>query len=418
MVAATQDQARYAGTLIRVRYEAGAPRVFSADTAKDAVGPPRFLWPVDSCVGDPDRAIADAPVRIERTYATADRNHNQLEPHVTTAVWDDGATLTLYDTTQFVFGTKRLVSIVLGVPPEKVNVVSRSLGGGFGGKAYVWPHTLLAAVAAKVVERPVTLELSRAQMYSMAGHQAASVQTVALGASEDGRLAGIRHESITPTAVFDDYIEYAALVSRHRGLPEVVGESDYAPVEESAGPKATFSFAAVFAEVRVDPDLGIVRLNRFTGAYDAGRIINPRTARSQAIGGIIWGAGQALLERSETDPWVARYVSRNLSGYVVPSNADIPPLDVVFVGDFDEDAGLLGAKGLGELTATSVAPAIANAVYHATGTRVVDLPITLEKLLQPMEGSPLPLDERAEARATIDSRLRTPRCFASSGAGN
>src|SRR5258708_30692560 len=173
-------------------------------------------------------------------------------------------------------------------------------------------------------------------------------------------------------------ISYAELLGRN-GLSSLTGDGNYDPIAE--GPKAVFSFSAVFAEVRVDPDLGIVRLNRFVGAYDAGRILNPKTARSQAIGGIIWGVGQALLEQSETDPALARFMNRNYSGYLVPTNADIPALDVLFVGGFDEEASPLGAKGLGELTAVSVAPAIANAVYHATGKRVRDLPIAMEKLL-------------------------------------
>jgi xanthine dehydrogenase YagR molybdenum-binding subunit len=175
-------------------------------------------------------------------------------------------------------------------------------------------------------------------------------------------------------------ITYAELLARN-GLATLVADGDYDPVEEAQGPKAIFSFSAVFAEVRVDPDFGLVRLSRFVGAYDAGRIINPKTARSQAIGGIIWGVGQALLEQSETDPVMGRFLNRNYSGYLVPTNADIPKLDVLFAGEFDEEASPLGAKGLGELTAVSVAPAIANAVYHATGKRVRDLPITLEKLL-------------------------------------
>ena len=91
--------------------------------------------------------------------------------------------------------------------------------------------------------------------------------------------------------------------------------------------------------------------------------------------------GQALLEQSETDPVLGRFLNRNYSGYLVPTNADIPALDVLFVGEFDGEASPLGAKGLGELTAVAVAPAIANAVYHATGKRVRDLPITVEKLL-------------------------------------
>ena len=150
---------------------------------------------------------------------------------------------------------------------------------------------------------------------------------------------------------------------------------------DKLGSKAVFSFSAVFAEVRVDPDLGVVRLNRFLGAYDCGRVLNPKTARSQAIGGIIWGIGQALLERSDTDPATGRFVNRNYSGYLVPTSADVPKLDAILVGDFDGEASPNGAKGLGELTSVSVAPAIANAIYHATGKRLRSVPITVEDLL-------------------------------------
>jgi xanthine dehydrogenase YagR molybdenum-binding subunit len=221
---------------------------------------------------------------------------------------------------------------------------------------------LLAARAAR--EKAVELALTGRDA-PFAG--AVSAETIVA----DGRL------TLTKT---NRNIAYAELLARN-GLSSVAGDGSYDPVEEVNSPKAIFSFSAVFAEVRVDPDLGLVRLNRFVGAYDAGRIINPKTSRSQAIGGIIWGVGQALLEQSETDPASGQFINRNYSGYLVPSNADIPELDVLFVGGFDEEASPLGAKGLGELTAVSVAPAIANAVYHATGKRIRDLPITLEKLL-------------------------------------
>ena len=214
VVAETLDQAVYAGTFVAIEYQSQPPVVFGPATAKDAVDPPRFLWPVATTVGDANTAIADSVVTIERTYSTADRHHNQMEPHVTTAVWDTDGTLTLYDPSQHIFGERELVSIVLGVPLEKINVVCHFLGGGFGGKAYVWPHTLLAALAAKQLQRPVRLQLSRAQMYSMVGHQPATIQTITLGADRDGKLAGIHHESISPTSVFDNYIEYAALSSR------------------------------------------------------------------------------------------------------------------------------------------------------------------------------------------------------------
>ena len=216
VVAATLDQATYAGTLIKVAYETHPPVVFDLRTAmEDAVEPPQRMWPLSSSVGDADRAIAGAAVKIEQTYTMSDRHHNPMEPHATLAVWDGDGSLTLYDSTQMVVGTKKLVSLVLGIPEEKINVVCEFLGGGFGGKSWSWPHTLLAALAAKVVNRPVRLQLSRAQMYSMVGHQAGTVQTIALGASSDGNLSGIRHDSINPTSMFDDYVEYAAMASRH-----------------------------------------------------------------------------------------------------------------------------------------------------------------------------------------------------------
>jgi xanthine dehydrogenase YagR molybdenum-binding subunit len=630
VVAETLDQAAYAGTLINITYESEQSVVFEPQMVSGAIVPSQRMWPLSSAVGDADEAIAEAAVKIERTYTMPDRHHNPMEPHATLAVWEEDGTLTLYDSTQMVVGTKKISSLVLGIPEEKVNVVCEFLGGGFGGKSWSWPHTLLAAVAARVVKRPVRLQLTRAQMYAMVGHQPATVQTIALAADRNGKLTGIRHDSANPTSVFDDYVEYAAMASRHlwrapggistshrvvhvnrntpvvlrapmeaqghfalecamdelayatgvdpvelrlrndtdtdpysgrpfstralgrcliegaalfgwdkrtseprsmrdggyfigqgvaaaiythwrwpgkarvtlngegsalveaaahdigtgtytimaqvaadalglrpdrvtvrlgdtrlpeshpaigsataanataavmlaaraargkavglaltgrdapfaRATPDdvvaadgrlslstknlnityaellarnrlstLVGEADYNPIEEANGPKAIFSFSALFAEVRVDPDLGIVRLNRFVGAYDAGKIINPKTARSQAIGGIIWGVGQALLEQSETDPHLARFLHQNYSGYLVPTNADIPHLDVIFAGEFDTEASPLGAKGLGELSAVSVAPAIVNAIYHATGKRIRDLPVTVEKLL-------------------------------------
>jgi len=142
-----------------------------------------------------------------------------------------------------------------------------------------------------------------------------------------------------------------------------------------------YTFGAVFVEVRVDAELAIPRVTRCVGAYSAGRIINPKTARSQMTGGMIWGIGQALLERSETDGELGRFLSKNLAGYLVPVNADIGQLEAYFVDEVDRHASALGAKGIGELGATGVAAAVANAVYHATGVRVRDLPIAPERLL-------------------------------------
>src|SRR4029077_19351778 len=109
VVAATLDPATPGGTLIRIEYEAQRPVVFDQQTAKDAVDPPQFLWPVASSVGDAEKAIAAATVKIEQMYTTSDRHHNQMEPHATTAVWDADGTLPLYETTQHIFGAKELV---------------------------------------------------------------------------------------------------------------------------------------------------------------------------------------------------------------------------------------------------------------------------------------------------------------------
>ena len=174
----------------------------------------------------------------------------------------------------------------------------------------------------------------------------------------------------------------AAMV-RRSGQEAIVADGAWSPGGRGFGasPYAMYTFGAVFVEVRVDAELAIPRVTRCVGAYSAGRIINPKTARSQMTGGMIWGIGQALLERSETDGELGRFLSKNLAGYLVPVNADIGQLEAYFVDEVDRHASALGAKGIGELGATGVAAAVANAVYHATGVRVRDLPIAPERLL-------------------------------------
>lgn len=164
-----------------------------------------------------------------------------------------------------------------------------------------------------------------------------------------------------------------------------VGSSEAVSVEAewspSDSPKAIYSFGAIFVEVRVDEAIPIPRVSRVVAVYSAGRIINPKTARSQMTGGIIWGIGQALLERSETDPVLGRFLSKNLAGYLLPVNADVPDIDASFVEEFDPETGPLGARGVGELGAVGIGAAIANAVFHATGRRVRELPIRPEHLI-------------------------------------
>jgi xanthine dehydrogenase YagR molybdenum-binding subunit len=142
------------------------------------------------------------------------------------------------------------------------------------------------------------------------------------------------------------------------------------------------AFGAVFAEVGVDPDLGETRVRRIVGAYGAGRIVNPKTTRSQCIGGMIGGIGMALMEHSVVDTRNGRVPNANLAEYAVPVHADAPPvMDVILVEENDPHVNPLGVKGVGEIAMVGVAPAITNAIYHATGRRVRTLPVTPDKLL-------------------------------------
>ncbi len=133
--------------------------------------------------------------------------------------------------------------------------------------------------------------------------------------------------------------------------------------------------------MRVDPDLGIIRISRLVGVFDCGRVLNAKTARSQLIGGITFGVGMALLEETHVDAASGRIVNANVAEYLLPVNADIPAIDAIVVPNDDHLSNAIGAKGIGELPMVGGAAAIANAVYHATGVRVRKVPIRIEDVL-------------------------------------
>lgn len=173
---------------------------------------------------------------------------------------------------------------------------------------------------------------------------------------------------------------YAQLIERLGGQP-VEATASAARDPETARKYAMHAFGAVFVEVAVDPDLAIVRVRRVVGAYGAGRIVNPRLAASQCTGGMVGGIGMALMERTVLDPRNGRPVNAHMADYLVPVNLDIGSLEVEFVEEIDPHVNPLGVKGLGEIALVGVAPAIANAVFHATGKRLRELPIRIETLL-------------------------------------
>jgi xanthine dehydrogenase YagR molybdenum-binding subunit len=594
VLAETLEQAQYAAALVTATYtDIGIPLMFGEGEDIAPTGGHTFDS-VDGVKGDAEAAVANSDTVVSASYTTADRHHSAIEPSATVAWWEDDQ-VTVHSSVQSAALTLQTIALAFEVPGENVRVVCPYVGGGFGSKGYVWPHTLLATGAARASGRPVKLVMTRAQMFSLSGHQPATAQTVTLGASADGKLTVIRHSSVNAAARVDQYTEFTtsastwlydspvidthvrvqeldrpqptamraphegpgvfalesamdelahelrmdpvelrllnqpdrnpltgqpfstrslvecirrgaeqfgwaerrpemrdgddlvgwgmavATMSTFRnqssarirvgsdghvvvetgmqeigsGLPAMVqaaaseilgcdpadvevthGDSTLPPhtgtmgsmstgalgsaVQEAAGavmeklraqpgqsladlvgasglefveaegrwePDAESgrysiqTYGAVFVEVRVDADLGLVRVPRIVAVYGAGRIINQLGAHSQMTGGIIWGYGQALLEKSVMEPNLGRFLSRNLAGYVLPVNADIGSIEVSFVDEEDRIASPIGAKGIGELGATGVSAAIANAVFHATGRRVRDLPIRIHDLL-------------------------------------
>jgi len=192
--------------------------------------------------------------------------------------------------------------------------------------------------------------------------------------AKDGRLALTSDSSKSET--------YGALLAR-AGMKEVEASFDM-QFNDREKTHSSHSFGAHFAEVRVDPDFGEVRVTRFTGVFDIGRAMNMKTAKSQMIGGIVMGIGMALMEATVMDTNFGRFVNQDLAEYHVPVNADIPAINVHLLDSFDSHASPIGAKGAGEIGIVGVAAAIANAVYHATGVRVRELPITPDKLIASM----------------------------------
>jgi xanthine dehydrogenase YagR molybdenum-binding subunit len=172
---------------------------------------------------------------------------------------------------------------------------------------------------------------------------------------------------------------YTEILQQHQ-MASISSQEQVKPEEENEK-FTSYSFGAHFAEVQFHPGLGELRVTRYVGAFAAGRIINPKTAYSQLIGGIVWGIGMALLEQSVVDPNSGRIVNSNLAEYLVPTNADIPSIDAFFIEEEDPHVNLIGVKGIGEIGTVGSAAAIANAVYHATGKRIRELPITIDKLL-------------------------------------
>jgi xanthine dehydrogenase YagR molybdenum-binding subunit len=164
-------------------------------------------------------------------------------------------------------------------------------------------------------------------------------------------------------------------------LTEIVEDGKVSPDLLPMMKYVSYTHSAVFVEVRVDEELGVIRVTRIVCAAAAGRILNPKTARSQILGGVVMGIGMALHEEAMTDHRLGKIMNHNFAEYHIPAHADIEDIEVIFVEEQDEKISPIGVKGLGEIGIVGPAAAVGNAIFHATGKRVRDFPITIDKLL-------------------------------------
>ncbi|PZG14766.1 xanthine dehydrogenase family protein molybdopterin-binding subunit [Nonomuraea aridisoli] len=582
VVADTYENARAAAAVVRVDYDpddhdvslrADHPGLYKPDHVNPA-------YPTDTEKGDIEAGLARAAAVVDVTYETPVLHNNPMEPHAALASWDDEGRLLVYDTAQGTTLSRNTLAKVFGLPKERVRVVSRHVGGGFGSKGTTRPQAVLAAMAARAVGRPVKLVLTRQQMYDVTGYRTPTIQRLRIGADAEGRLTALEHVAYEQTSTLEEFAEQTATPTRimyaapalrtahrlvrldvatpswmrapgecpgmyalesaldelayalgmdpvelrivnepetepDRGLPfssrnlvgclregahrfgweqrdpapgvrregewligtgvaastyparrspskaravvqddgdvlvqvaaadigtgartaltriaaealglapervhVELGDSDLpeAPVaggsmgtaswgsavvraceelksdgregtadttEEVQG-DAAFSrhaFGAQFAEVRVSSVTGEVRVSRLLGVFAAGRIVDAKLARSQFIGGMTMGMGMGLMEETLTDEEFGGFLRRDLAQYHVPACADVLDVEAVWLDERDSELNPMASKGIGEIGIVGTAAAIGNAVYHATGHRVRELPITPGKIL-------------------------------------
>jgi xanthine dehydrogenase YagR molybdenum-binding subunit len=318
-------------------------------------------------------SMRDGRYLIGMGMATAVYPVNHFPASARVVIRQDGTALAESSTHDLGTGAYTVLTQVaaetLGLPVERVrveigdtNLPKAFVSGGSSTTMAVGSAIQGAGRATLTKLKEMACEDKRSPLYG-----ATAEQVVA----RDGRL------SLTDNPSKGE--SYKDILTR-AGMQEVEGSFDM-QFNDKQKTHSSHSFGAQFAEVRVDPDFGEVRVTRFAAVFDIGRVMNMKLAESQMRGGIVMGIGMALMEETVLDKNLGRIVNRDLAEYHVPVHADVPPIDVVLLENFDEYASPIGAKGAGEIGIVGAAAAIANAVYHATGARVRDLPITPDKLM-------------------------------------
>ena len=350
-----QEKKPWSGKALRECYQSGAER---------------FGW---SRRNPKPRSMHDGRTLIGMGVATATYPANRSEASAIARILPDGTAMVASGTQDLGTGTYTVMTQVaadaLGFPTENVRF---ALGDSSLPKAPVSGGSQSVASVSPAVQ---------------AAANEARDKLIAMALADSGSpLAGASRDDVT---VDNGWVISRSTPSKRDPAAAMIARNGGKPIEATATVKpgaekqqySFHSFGAVFAEVHVDADLGTIRVARIVGVYDVGNLLNAKTAHSQLMGGIVWGIGSALLEKSDLDARYGRYTNANLGEYHVPVNADVGTLDISFVGAGDPYINPLGARGIGEIGITGVSGAIANAVYHATGVRVRDLPVTLDKLL-------------------------------------
>jgi xanthine dehydrogenase YagR molybdenum-binding subunit len=248
-----------------------------------------------------------------------------------------------------------------------VEIATQDLGTG--------TYTILTQIAAEALgvdPRVVRVEIADSKLPN-APLSGGSWSATSAGSAVLKACQALREKLAVEPASYADAVKKS-------GGKTVVAEAS-ANRDQEARNYSMHGFGAHFCEVHIDPDFRTVKVARWVGAFALGKVLNEKTLRSQLHGGIVWGIGMGLLEETVMDPRYGRYVNSNLAEYHVPVNRDVPDLDVIMVPEEDKWISAIGAKGAGEIGITGAAAAVGNAIYHATGKRVRDLPITLDKIL-------------------------------------
>jgi xanthine dehydrogenase YagR molybdenum-binding subunit len=335
-----------------------------------AVGAEKFGW---SRRNPKPRSMRDGNTLIGLGLATATYPANRSEASALARILPDGTAIVASGTQDLGTGTFTVMTQVaadgLGFPVQNVtfalgdsSLPHAPVSGGSQSVASVSPAVRAAAMQARD-------------------------KLIALAVADPG--SPLHGAALADVAVENGWVVSRADSAKRDPAAAVIARNGGKPIEAMATAKpgdekkqfAFHSFGAVFTEVHVDADLGTISVPRVVAVYGVGNLLNSKTAHSQLMGGVVWGIGSALTEKSELDPRFGRYTNANLAEYHVPVNADVGTIDITVVGEHDPYINSLGAKGIGEIGITGVAGSIANAIYHATGVRVRDLPITLDKVM-------------------------------------